>query len=48
MLNISKRQTKFLGHIRKKKCLENLLLMDRVEVKRDQRKQCVPYLADLS
>ncbi len=48
ILNIRKRQLKFLGHIMRKEGLENLILTGRIEGKRDKGNQRVTFLAGLS
>ena len=48
MLDIRKRQLKFLGHIMRKKGLKNLILTGRIEEGRDRGKKRPTYLNGLS
>ena len=48
MLDIRKRQLKFLGHIMRKDGLENLILTGWIEGGRDRGKQHATYLNGLS
>ncbi|MGX9987587.1 reverse transcriptase domain-containing protein [Soonwooa purpurea] len=48
MLDIRKRQLKFLGHVMRKEGLENLILTGRIEGGRDRGKQRTTYLKGLS
>lgn len=47
IVNIKKRQFKFLGYLMKKECLENLTLTEQSEVKRIRLKQLLKYLVSL-